>query len=81
MSTMEIRIPESIRGRLEHIARADGVSLDSFVASILLQRVAFADVDSYAKQRAARAKMEDFDKLLALVPDVEPDEHDRIPQE
>jgi len=41
---MEIRIPESIRSRLENIAKADGVSIDSFVDYVLSQRVAFEDI-------------------------------------
>ena len=33
----------------------------------------------YLRQRASGAKLEDFDRLLAMVPDAEPEEHDRIP--
>ncbi len=53
MSSLSISIPDSIRERIESLAREDGVSLDSFVASVLSQRVAAAEADSYIRRRAS----------------------------
>jgi hypothetical protein len=78
MSTMEIKIPESIRGRLERIAKADGVSIDSFVATVLSQRVAFEDINSYVQGRASRGSAAQLLELLDKAPDAEPEPSDRI---
>jgi hypothetical protein len=78
MSTMEIKIPESIRGRLERIAKADGVSIDSFVATVLSQRVAFEDINSYVQGRARRGSAAQLLELLDKAPDAEPEPSDRI---
>jgi hypothetical protein len=46
MSTLSLTIPDSIRQRIEVLAREDGVAVDSYVAVILCQRMAVADADS-----------------------------------
>lgn len=78
MSTLNIKIPESIRSRVEHFAREDGVSVDDYVAAVLSQRVAVADADSYVQSRAARGSADQLIHLLYKAPAVEPDRRDRI---
>lgn len=79
MSTLNISIPDSIRQRLETLAREDGVEVDSFVATVLSQRVAVADADSYVRRRASRGSAQQMLEILALAPPVEPDPNDRLP--
>ena len=81
MSTLSISIPDSIRRRVESLAGEDGVSVDSYVASVLSQRVALADADTYVRRRAARGSAEQMLELLAQAPRVEPEEHDRLTAE
>lgn len=78
MSSLSISIPDSIRERVESLAREDGVSLDAFVASVLSQRVAVADADSYIRRRANRGSARQMLDLLSLAPDVEPEPCDRV---
>lgn len=78
MSTMTVNIPESLRRRALALSQADGVSLDQFIATALAEKVAVLDADSYIRARAARGSLEKFERVLAKVPDVEPDEHDRL---
>lgn len=79
MSTLNISIPDSIRQRLETLAREDGVEVDSFVATVLSQRVAVADADSYIRRRASRGSAEQMREILAQAPKVEPEPNDRLP--
>ncbi len=78
MSSLSISIPDSIRERVESLAREDGVSLDAFVASVLSQRVAVAEADSYIRRRAARGSAQQMLDLLAQAPRIEPEPHDRL---
>jgi hypothetical protein len=75
---MNIRIPESIRIRLEYFAKADGVSVDDYVATVLSQRVAVADADSYVQNRAARGSADKLIELLDKAPNVEPESFDQL---
>jgi hypothetical protein len=78
MSTLNVNIPESLRRRAQSLAHDDGVPLDQFIASALAEKVAVLDADSYIRSRASRGSREKFDRVLSKVPDVEPEEHDRL---
>ena len=78
MSSFNITIPESIRNRVEYFAREEGVSVEEFVASILSQRIAVADADSYVRDRAERGSAEQLLEILGRAPEVEPEPEDRI---
>ena len=80
MSTLSVNIPESLRRRAQVLAQNDGVPLDQFIATALAEKVAVLDADSYLREHAARGSREKFDAILAKVPDIEPEEHDRISQ-
>lgn len=78
MSTLNVNIPESLRLRAQSLAQDDGVPLDQFIATALAEKVAVLDADKYIRERAARGSREKFDRVLSKVPDVEPEEHDRL---
>ncbi len=78
MSTLNVNIPESLHRRAQSLAKDDGVPLDQFIATALAEKVAVLDADSYIRARAARGSREKFDRVLSKVPDVEPEEHDRL---
>ena len=75
---MNITVPDSIRSRVEEFAREDGVSVDDFVATVLSQRVAVANADSYVRKRESRGGAETLIALLEKAPDAVPMESDRI---
>ena len=79
MSTLSIRLPDSLHRAVRELAESDQVSINQFIAYALTEKVSSLRTVDYLRQRAAQAKMDDFDRLLAMVPEGEPDEHDRIP--
>ena len=79
MSTLSIRLPDSLHRAVRELAESDQVSINQVIAYALTEQVSSLRTVDYLRQRAAQAKMDDFDRLLAMVPDGEPDEHDRIP--
>ena len=78
MSTLSVSIPDSVRSRIEFFAGEDGVSVEHFVSTILSQRVAVADADSYIRKRAMRGNPDRLIELLATAPDVPPEPQDQI---
>ena len=78
MSSLSISIPDSIRERVESLAREDGVTVDSFVATVLSQRVAVADADSNVRRRASRGSAQQMLEILSQAPKVAPEEKDRL---
>lgn len=78
MSTLTVSIPDSVRRRAEALAESDGISVDQFVALALAEKVAVLDAGTHLAARAARGSREKFDRILARVPDVPPQEGDAI---
>ena len=79
MATLSIRLPDSLHKAVRELADQDQVSINQFISYALSEKVSSLKTIDYLRERAAKANMEDFDKLLSMVPDVEPDERDRIP--
>ncbi|MBI4327159.1 MAG: toxin-antitoxin system HicB family antitoxin [Chloroflexi bacterium] len=72
MSTVTIQMPEGLAQRLTEAARAEGVTLDQFLASAAAEKLsAWLTVD-YLRERAARARREDFIAFLDQSPSVPP---------
>ena len=78
MSTLTISLPESVRRRVESLAAADGVPVVEYVATLVSQRAALAEVESYVQQRAARGSAAGLLDVLRAAPDEEPSETDRM---
>ena len=81
MSSLRISIPDSVRDRVESLAHEDGVSLDSFVTSVLSQRVAVAEADSYVRRRGRRGSAQQMLDILSQAPKVDPEPYDRLEPE
>ena len=78
MSTVSAQIPNSIRRQLDELAEQEGISLDQLVASAIVEKTSALMTLDYLKARGRRGSWEKFDAAMASVPDVEPDDRDRI---
>jgi hypothetical protein len=79
MSTLNVRLPESLHRHLRELAKEDGVSVNQFITLAVAEKISALETSEYLRQRAARGRLADFDKVLSLVPDVEPEwEEDRV---
>ena len=81
MAVLSLRLPESLHRRVREMAKQEGISMNQFVALALAEKVSALDTIDYLRQRAAQADVNDFDRVLDIVPDIEPDAHDRLPSQ
>jgi hypothetical protein len=77
MSTISVRLPDSLHRMAKTIAAEDHVSMNQFIASAVAEKVAALTTESYLKERAERASAEKFRAAMAAVPAVPPEEFDR----
>lgn len=77
MSTMSIRLPNSLHRRLREYADEEGVSINQFIASAALEKLASLSTQDYLQARGERGSREKFDDALAQVPDTGPDPVER----
>ncbi|HXJ96454.1 MAG TPA: YlcI/YnfO family protein [Terriglobia bacterium] len=80
MSTLSLRIPESLHRELRELALREGVSINQVVSSAVGEKVASLKTLEYLQERARRGSRLRFDQVLAKVPDVEPEGADRLPK-
>ena len=78
MSTLSLRIPESLHNRVRILAIEDNVSINQFITSAVAEKLSALDTENYLEQRAKKGSKKKFLKVLAKVPDVEPEEYDRL---
>jgi predicted transcriptional regulator len=78
MSMMSIQLPESLHKQVQELAEQEGVSTDYLVALAVAEKMASLRTVEYLRERAARGSREKFEAVLAKVPDVEPEEYDRL---
>ena len=73
--TVSVNIPEELYRQAREIAESQHLSVDDVVSSAFAEQLLAWE---RLKQRAARGSRESFLAVLGKVPDVEPDEYDRI---
>lgn len=77
MSTLSVRLPDSLHKMDKEIATHDHVSMNQFIASAVAEKISVLTTESYLKERAGRASAEKFRAALAAVPDATPEEFDQ----
>ena len=79
MSTISVRMPDSLHRRLRELSKREHASINQLVTLAVAEKLSALETMDYLQERAARGSRERFDRVLAKVPDVEPAEHDRLP--
>jgi len=77
MSTISVRLPDSLHRMAKSIAAEDHVSMNQVIASAVAEKVAALTTESYLKERAERASAEKFRAAIAAVPASPPEGFDR----
>ena len=78
MSTLSVRLPDSIHREVRELAKEDGVSINQFISLALAQKVSSLRTVEYLKHRATRGSADHLISILNSAPDVEPDGYDRM---
>ena len=78
METICVELPDSLHKNLKEIAERDSVTIKQFIASALSEKISAFMTQEYLEARAKRGNKKKFLETLAKVPDIEPEEHDRL---
>jgi hypothetical protein len=77
MSTISLRLPESLHKRVRELAKRENVSINQIISTALAEKLSALLTLEYLEERARRGRRSAFDRALAKVRDVEPDEEDK----
>lgn len=78
MGTLSIRLPDSLHKKVKELARQEGISMNQFIALAVAEKMSALMTVEHLKERAQRGSREKYEAVLAKVPDVEPEEYDRL---
>lgn len=78
MSSLSLRLPESLHKQLRDVAEREGVSINQLITTAVAEKLSALMTAEYLEERAARGSRPAFDGVLAKVPAVPPNDEDRI---
>ncbi len=78
MSTLSLRLPESLHRRLSELAEQEGISINQLISSAVGEKMSALMTEEYLTARGKRGDRREFLAALSRVPDVGPVDADRI---
>ena len=76
MSTLSLRLPDSLHQQVKVLARQDGISINQFISTAVAEKMAALVTEEHLRERAQAGNESDFFKALSKVPAVDPIEKD-----
>jgi predicted transcriptional regulator len=77
MSSISLRLPESLHKKVRDLAKKENTSINQLVSSALAEKISAITTEEYIHARASRASKARFRKVLAKVKDNAPNEIDK----
>ena len=78
MSTLTVRLPESLHTKIKELAQSEGISINQFLVVAAAEKMSALLTEDYLEEEAKQGKRKDFERFLKKVPDVEPEDYDRL---
>ncbi len=78
MSTLSLRLPESLHKQLRELARQEGVSINQLAVTALAEKMSALMTDEYLERRARQGSRSKFEDALSKVKDAGPDQRDKL---
>lgn len=78
MSTISVRLPDSLHQRIKSLSKKEHVSMNQLIALAVAEKISVLETEDYLNERAARANEEKFLAVLAKVPSIETPDYDRL---
>jgi hypothetical protein len=72
MSSLSLRLPDSIHRHIKEIAKREGVSINQFISSAVTEKVSALMTEDVLEARAKKARKGSLKKILDKVPDRSP---------
>ena len=79
MSAISIELPEPVHEKAKALAREKAMPLERLLLVALIEKLAAMFPDEHLEERARRGTEAGFDEFMGGVPDVEPEQYDRLP--
>jgi hypothetical protein len=78
MNTVTLQIPDYLFDKLRDFTRKEKITIDQFITSAIAEKMSAFATKDYLEMRAARANKKKFLDALSSIPDIEPEEYDKL---
>lgn len=78
MTNLNVPIPDSLYKQIEALAVKENVSIEKLVAIALSAQVSAWMTKDYIEEKAKRGSWDKFQQVLNKVPDIEPENYDKL---
>ncbi|MCC5842304.1 MAG: toxin-antitoxin system HicB family antitoxin [Opitutales bacterium] len=78
MSTLSLRLPDSLHRRIKDFSEKEGVSINQFISSAVAEKMSAISTEDYLRERASRGSAERLKEILGKVPDQAPIPEDEL---
>ena len=78
MSTISLRLPDSLHKSVRDLAKEDNISINQFVTTALAEKMSALITEKYLSERAEKGSKKKFTAALSKVKDIEPDSFDKL---
>lgn len=78
MSTMSLRLPESLHRKLRELAKREGISINSLATVAVAEKISALLTEEYLAERADRGSRVKYRRVLSKVPDRAADQGDEL---
>ncbi|HEX2642732.1 MAG TPA: toxin-antitoxin system HicB family antitoxin [Thermoanaerobaculia bacterium] len=78
MSTISLRLPDSLHRQIRRLAAEDGISINQFISTAAAEKLAALMTVEYLEERARRGNRDRFEAALSSLPDAEPEDYDKL---
>ncbi len=79
MSTISLRLPDSLHKQVRKLAEKESVSINQLITLALAEKLSALMTEEYLEERAKRGSRKKFERAMAKVPKMDPEESDRLP--
>ena len=79
MSTISLRLPDSLHKQVCKLATQESVSIDQLITQALAETRSALVTEEYLDARAAHGSRKKFERAMAKMPKVKPGVPDRLP--
>ncbi len=77
-STLTLRLPKSLHGKIKEQAKSDEISINQFLVTAAAEKLSALLTQDYLENEALKGNRQNFTKVLKAVPHVDPEPHDHL---
>lgn len=78
MSTLSLRLPDSLHNEIKSLAKKEGISINQFISSAVAEKMSALMTENYLQKKADKGNEKAFLDAMSKVPDIEPESKDKL---